>query len=82
MSDSPRCLKCFDTGKNGQTYKMSGRGLFKCHDCGDIYHHASFEPIEFKWRTDPDEWKVWHKSIKELQRLVEVPLKKSEINGS
>lgn len=57
--DSPKCLECFKKGFIGQTFKIAGRGLYKCHDCGKLYHQAEFQPIEFVWKSDPETWNEW-----------------------
>ncbi len=59
MPDSPKCIKCLKAGKIGQTYKIAGRGLYRCHDCKYMYHTAEFEPIEFAWKDDERSWKSW-----------------------
>lgn len=54
--DSPKCLKCFGNGEAGQTYKVAGRALFKCQNCGNLFEQGSFKEIDFKWKQKQSGW--------------------------
>jgi len=69
MSNSPKCPKCFDGEKLGQSYKVAGKPLFKCRDCGDFHHKDSFQDWEYKWKIDPPMWRTeWKKAGRSLTK--------------
>lgn len=55
MADSPKCRECRDKGVEAQTYKVAGKGAFKCHECGGIFSRDYFNEQEFLWK----EKQVW-----------------------
>lgn len=57
--DSPKHLSCLNKGLTGQYYRMVGSNNYKCRSCGLVANSAEFEPEAFKWRDEPDTWKVW-----------------------
>lgn len=66
--DSPRCLKCLESGLTGQTFKVCSRQKFKCGSCGNLFDRGDFEDIDFKWRSNPDEWALHASLIMENKR--------------
>lgn len=66
MSDSPKCLDCYNKGQRSQTYKVSGKSLFHCKGCGRFYDKDSFEAIEFEWKNNKKVWEEWIKTKKSI----------------
>lgn len=68
MSDSPRCFKCIADGKTGQTYKVFPARVYKCQSCQSIYTEKEFKPLDFEWKTKPEEWQVSIRQKLEAQK--------------
>lgn len=64
MADSPKCRECYLKGTDGQTYKVAGKQIFKCKTCGSMYPLDFFDPEEFAWKTNPEQWKTFMESLK------------------
>ena len=58
MADSPFCRNCWDRGKVGQTYRVSGQPKFRCGTCKETFHEGLFFPWELAWRTDNKVWQA------------------------
>jgi len=43
--------------KLSHTYKVSGRGLFRCGTCKEITPKDDFDQADMKWRSEPSVWK-------------------------
>lgn len=41
-------------------YRVAGTGFFKCHDCKVALSKTEFDPIDFNWDTDGENWKLMH----------------------
>lgn len=54
--DSPKCPKCLSRGSAEQTYRVMGKGVFKCLSCKETFPTGAFSEIELKWRENPSEW--------------------------
>ena len=63
MTDCPKCIPCLKKGLVGQTYKMVGSANVMCHDCKKIKRISEFEPIEFEWRDNSEEYQNFIKGV-------------------
>lgn len=58
---NPKCPDCLTQGLIVQTYHLTGKGMFRCHDKGTLFNKVYFEPIDFEWDVKPYEWRKKHK---------------------
>ena len=56
MADSPKCPACLEIGIMAQTYRVAGKGAFKCHECNKAFSIDQFKPIDFTWKTAPEDY--------------------------
>ena len=72
MPDSPRCLKCLDEGKNGQTYWNLNTKKFKCSTCQRLYERHEVMEEAMTWR---DEKSPWYEKVRpSLTKVGQKPL--------
>ena len=50
--DSPKCMRCIEEAKTGQTYKVAGKQMYKCGSCGRVSERSEYKDEDFTWRTD------------------------------
>ena len=76
--DSPKCPLCLETGVIAQTYKIAGKSRFKCQRCGSIFSGEVFEPVDFKWKTEPDNWQnVYEAKVKSYEDQIRKNVEKA-----
>lgn len=58
LPDSPKCGLCFESGVISQTYKLAGRGQFKCQTCGRLTSALGLDSRELLWKEQPETWRT------------------------
>ncbi len=62
MPNSPKCPLCLAKGRIAQTYKVSGRGFYRCGVCQSAIPSDMFDTEDFLWLDDSKTWKENMKS--------------------
>ena len=57
VADSPFCPRCLIFGDLRHTYKVAGKQAFKCGTCKATHPASKFEPSDFTWRENFEDWK-------------------------
>ena len=85
MTDTPFCKPCLEKeGKLSHTYKVCRKPSFKCGTCKKYSDASSYEELDYKWRTDFENWKLKVKKIAELSnfKLDENELERIKLVGN